>query len=456
MSNGIPRRRSLFGGLFWLLIGTLLLINNIRPEFGFFDLVRHWWPALLILWGVVRLAESTVLRKTGEIPTRTFSGGEIFLVILLIVIGSGISIGNRIRQEEPDINIQFPWDRSYSATEEIKADKPLPAGSLVTVSNYRGSITIVPDPSSLEVRVVAQKFVRFGNESQAQNRMAQNSVEIVQKEKGIEIRPKLTGGATGNRTVEVNLEVHIPQKSSVDLKTERGDIRVTGLVGTINAETQRGEIDIKDAGGDVIASHRGNGRARIDGVKGNATLKGRGNEVEISNVTGEALVDGEFYGPIRIKNAAKGARFASARTDLTIGPLQGGMEISSGDLEIHDTTGNVLLTSNEKDVRLTNIGGRIKISNRTGNIEVTLGQPPKEEVDIQNDSGNIELALPAASGFDLSASTRSGEIENGFSDSAFKSTEEGGSARLEGKHGQRGPQVKLQTRYGSVKLRKSS
>ncbi len=453
MANGIPRRRSVFGGLFWLLIGSLLLVNNFYPDFGFWSLFRQWWPALLILWGLVRLAENTWLRESGERPARTFSGGETFLLVILLILGGAITVASLVRDEDPDINIQLPWDRSYSATEELKSGKPLLPGGLVSVTNHRGDISVTPGPEP-DVRVVVRKSTRIGTQEQADKRFAQHSVEILENEKGVEIRPKLTSDGHGYRGVTLDLEIHVPQKCAVDVKTDRGDIRVTGVAGAVSADSQRGEIEIRDAGGNVKVEQK-RGRINVSGVKGDVVVKGRGGEVEIAGISGAATVDGEFYGPIRVKDAAKGARFVSSRTDLTIGPLPGSMELSTGDLEIRDTTGNVLMTSTEKDIRLENIGGRVKISNRTGNIEVSLKQPPKEELDIANESGNIELTLPAAAGFDLQASTRSGEIENEFSDPALKAKEEGGGQSLEGKHGTRGPQVKLHTRYGSVHLKKS-
>src|SRR5205807_1220928 len=53
-----------------------------------FDLLATYWPFLLIVWGFIRLIEVLVWRRDG-IRGR-FSGGEVVLVILICIVGSGI------------------------------------------------------------------------------------------------------------------------------------------------------------------------------------------------------------------------------------------------------------------------------------------------------------------------------------------------------------------------------
>ena len=49
-------RRSISGPLILLLIGCFFLWHNLHPEAPIYDLLAQWWPFLLILWGLMRIA----------------------------------------------------------------------------------------------------------------------------------------------------------------------------------------------------------------------------------------------------------------------------------------------------------------------------------------------------------------------------------------------------------------
>src|SRR5689334_18434231 len=81
------RRRSFAGPVMLLLIGCVFLWRNMHPEIPVWDVMAQYWPFLLIGWGVLRLAEVLIWRR-GVGPA--FTGGEIFLVILICMFGSGV------------------------------------------------------------------------------------------------------------------------------------------------------------------------------------------------------------------------------------------------------------------------------------------------------------------------------------------------------------------------------
>ncbi|HLB88645.1 MAG TPA: DUF5668 domain-containing protein, partial [Terriglobales bacterium] len=83
MTNGRPRRRSIFTGVVLIVLGLIFLAQNFRGEFGFWRLFSKWWPLLLILWGVAKLIDRLAAQRSGEGAPRTITGGEIFLVTCL-------------------------------------------------------------------------------------------------------------------------------------------------------------------------------------------------------------------------------------------------------------------------------------------------------------------------------------------------------------------------------------
>jgi DUF4097 and DUF4098 domain-containing protein YvlB len=455
VSNGRPRR-SIFGGLLLILIGGVLLAGNFYPEVRFWSFFARFWPAILILWGLAKLFDYFASQRTGDATPPAFTAGEFFLLFFLLILGAGVSITkegiNRgIFTEMGD----FPgFVNRYSYTEEaaLKFAKP---DATIVINNSRGNIRIIPEDTR-EIRVVAQKQVLiFGNEAEAKERATQTRIEIREVSGGYEIR-RVDAPTENNRgRVTMDFEIHLPRQASLNAKIVRGDLTLGGLQGTISIDAQRSDVEVRDAGKDVDVRIR-TGNVRVTKVAGNVRLDGSGDEIGVTDVKGEAIVQGEFSGPIRLTNVARGGKFVSNRTDLTFGPLPGRLELGGGELEITDSAGSVDVTTREKDIRLENIAGRVKIVNRRGNIELRFKNPPKEELDVMNESGNIELTLPSAASFEIAASSQNGEVDSEFSDPGLKKTEDRDNARLEGKVGARGPQIKVKTTYGTVSLRKTT
>lgn len=453
MSNGTPRRLSIFSGVLWILVGSLLLLIQLRPDLGGWSLFRTYWPVILIVWGLAKLFDAMAARRAGEPTPRTFGAGEVFLLILVLMIGGTVSGVSWLRDQGGDIDILLgPWEHEYSFSEEVKSTQPVKEDARIQITADRGNITVHPEETP-EIRVVVNKTAIGNDENKAKERASQVAVVVEETGGGYEIRTKRD--ARGRTRVRVNLEVHVPRRATVRAKTERGDIQIAGLVGAATASAHRGDIHIRDVGGDVEVEAR-HGDIHVLGARSGVKVSGRGGEVEVAEVGGEVGIQGEFRGPIRLKNVAKEARYLSRRTDLTITQLPGRMEMGGGNLEIYDTPGSVLVTTKDKDIVLENVGGRIQVQNRHGNVEVRLAQAPKEEVDISNESGSVELALPGNASFELTATARNGDVESEFEGPELKKTETDGDSSLQGKLGAKGPRITLKTSYGTVRLRKKS
>jgi len=134
------------------------------------------------------------------------------------------------------------------------------------------------------------------------------------------------------------------------------------------------------------------------------------------------------------------------------------MEAGPGNLEIFDAPGNLSVRSQD-DITLENAGGKVKVDNRRGNVEVRFSAPPKDDIEINNSSAGITLSLPESSSFEILADCHSGDIDSEFQADSLKLTPGTGSkdAHLEGKYGSgRGPKITLKTSYGSISLRRTS
>ncbi len=446
MSNGVPRR-SAVGAVFLLLVGTLFLVHNFRPDLIQWRLLGKWWPALLILWGVIRLVEN--LSGTGR---RGFRGGEIFLLILLILLGVGISYAPRIPDIIPDTEPEdMPFSESADVTQELPP-RTLEPGAVVRISTGQGDITVDATGDEKQLRVLVRKTGYAMSEDDAHARAADVQVNVQQSGRDVSLEAGTRGGR--EESARVTFEVHLPRNVGLDLRTGRGDVHVNGVSGSVTASNTRGDVDVRDVGGDVRVD-LGRGDARISQAKGNVHISGKGSEVEVTDVAGAATIDGEFYGPITARNVTKGARFVSSHTDLTIGELPGRMTVESGDVHVENAAGPFLLTTDDKSISLEDLTGRIRVQNKRGDISLRLTGVPKDEIDLSDDSGTIELAIPEKSTFEISATSRSGDIDDEWNPSALRVSRQGNDSILAGKVGTKGPKITLNTSYGPIRLKPS-
>src|SRR5260370_37232080 len=89
MTNGRPRRRSIFTGVVLIVLGLIFLAQNFRGEFGFWRLFSKWWPLLLILWGVAKLIDRLAAQRSGEGAPPTITGGGAFFGNFVCLFGRG-------------------------------------------------------------------------------------------------------------------------------------------------------------------------------------------------------------------------------------------------------------------------------------------------------------------------------------------------------------------------------
>ncbi|MGC1581803.1 MAG: DUF4097 family beta strand repeat-containing protein [Candidatus Acidiferrales bacterium] len=450
MSNGTHQRQSVFGGLILILIGVLFLLHHFRPELGIAHLFRVYWPLLLIVWGIAKLIENFSPRNPADPRRPVVTGSEIALLILLIFLALGLDGYDRVRTQFPSLDIGDIWtNKGVAVAEELPAQK-IPPNSTISINTDEGDITVFAEDSD-ELRVVATKTVTALSDQESRKRGEEITLQIAPMgTTGYEVRPS---GTSGRGHARVDFEVHVPKQATIIAKTEKGDINVGGVSGTVTATTHHGDVEVHDTGGVTIEMQSGDVRAA--NIKGDVSVKGPGNDVSVSDVSGDATFDGDFYGSVQLEKIAQTTRFTSSRTTLTILNLRGHLDLDSGGLQVSDVRGNIRVATRDRDVNLENTAGRFEISDAHGDVSVNLNQPPKDEINITNDTGGVELAIPAASTFEITAASRSGDIQSDFGASGLNQQTSEDSSSLNGKVGTRGPKITIATSYGTINLRKS-
>src|ERR1700687_5704701 len=420
-----PRGSSVFSGLILIFIGLLLLLHSYHG-FELTGIILRWWPLILIFWGAIKIYERTANARGVQRGASRITAGEVFLVLGLLAL-VGIVVGvDQARQRLPGMDEIDIGGEAFASSIDV-APKPVPANARVTVRGGRGDITARASDTH-EIRVAGKYSVKSASESGAKKLSERVSAEIVQNGDGYEVRP--TGA--GNSHVSVDMDITVPKKPLLAIHTDKGDVSVSDMASQVSIDNGNGDIDVRGTGGDVSADMR-HGDAKISDTKGDVKISGHGGSVEVVNASGSFTINGEVVGPIRADKVAKGVRFVSHRADLTLTQLSGHMEAGSGNLDVVDAPGNLIVRTRDEDINIENAGGKVTIDNRNGNIQVRFSSPPKEDIEITNASAPITLTLPGASSFEIWADCHSGDIDSEFQADTLKSTSsQSGDAHLVG------------------------
>ena len=454
MADSRPRGSSIFSGLAFLFVGVILLLHNY-DRLDIQRVLGHWWPLILILWGAIKLFERTTARRSGDVSGARVSASEVFLVLGLLSLLGIVVVADYGRERFPG-NLDWNDWSSSSFDYDLESSAPVnvPEDARITIHNGRGNIS-VRSWDEPQIRVSGKKNIKAWSEKDAEHIATAVSVEVVKNGDGYEVRPVNSSGSDSR--VGVDMDITVPKKAALTIRGEKGDVTVSDMAKPVSVTTTTGDVEIRDITGDVTIDTR-KGDIKISDTRGNVKLSGHGGEVNVSGATGGLTIDGEFYGPIRADKIAKGVRFVSQRTDLTLTQLSGHMEAGSGNLEIADAPGNLSLRTNSYDVNIENASGKVKVDNRNGTVEVRSSFPPREDIEIINSSAAINLSIPESSSFEIFADCHSGDIDSEFSaDSLKKTSTESGDSHLEGKYGAgRGPKISLRTSYGSISIHRIS
>ncbi len=448
MANTQSRSSGLFSGLVLISVGILLLLRS----YGHFDLghfFTHWWPLIIIFWGMVKLYERTAGRRFGG-SGGGITAGEVFLVFgMLALLGIVVAVDYGKRVVGPEWGVQ--GDR-YSFDDLVIPPLTIPAGARVNVNVGRGDVTLHASDDQ-ELRVNATKIVNSWSETEA-GRIAKPVKVVVGKNgDGYEIRPE--GFDLSDARISIAVEIAVPKKSPVIVKTEKGDVTISDQAADIEVAVQNGDVEIRHTSGDVSVETR-KGDVKVTDTTGNVKVTGKGGEIEVINATGSFTLDGDFYGPVRADKVAKGIRLITVKTDMTLSSLNGHLEAGSGNLDIVGAPGNLSVRTRDTEVSLENPGGKVNIDNRNAAVNVRFSATPKEDVSITNSSSEISLTLPGSSSFDLEAECRNCDIDSEFT-TLMPVKSPSGDAQITGKYGTgRGPKITLKTSYGNIVLRRSA
>ena len=440
-------RRSFTGPLLLLVIGGLFLWRNLHPETPIFDLAAQYWPFVLIAWGLIRLVEVLIWHREGGVRG-SFSGGEVLLVILICIVGSGIwtAHAHRVGWWFNDVGI---WGQQYDYP--VSATAPAAGMKRIVFENPRGSIKVTGGDSK-DVVVNGHKLIRAYSRDDAERTNGNTPVEIVPQGDRLLIRTN-QDRVPNNQRLNDDLEVTVPKDVSIESRGSTGDHEIGDIDGDIDINSGRGDVRLSRIGGSVRLDVSRSDLIRAVDVKGRFDLQGRGSDVELENMSGQVTINGAFTGTQDFKNIARPLQFEGARnTELTVQAVPGRINMDLGRFEAKDVVGPLRLVTRSRDISMDQFTNSVELETERGDIELNPGKIPLAPIEARSGNGKVELVLPEKASFQLEAVAQHGDAVNDYGPPIAKESSQR-SATLRGKVGD-GPTIKITSQRGWISVRK--
>ncbi|MGA9627090.1 MAG: hypothetical protein WBQ65_21630, partial [Bryobacteraceae bacterium] len=301
------RRRSFTGPLLLLLIGALFLWRNLHPEAPIFDLLALYWPFVLIAWGLLRLIEALVWSREGY--GYGFTGGEVVLVVLICLAGSGIWAAH---QHGMRWNVFGPDWLGEQYDYPVSAHGPAAGMNRIVFDNPRGNLKVTGGDTQ-EVTVTGHKLIRAYARGDADGTNEKTPVEIVPQGDSLLVRTS-QDRAPDNQRISDDLEVTVPRGMAVEARGRAADYEISDIAGDVELTADRGDVRLARVGGNARLQMGRSNLIRALDVKGKIDVEGRGSDIEMENIAGQVTIHGGYTGTLEFKNLAKPLEFEGARS----------------------------------------------------------------------------------------------------------------------------------------------
>jgi DUF4097 and DUF4098 domain-containing protein YvlB len=241
------------------------------------------------------------------------------------------------------------WSRTF---------KVGPTGSL-DLSNIGGDIVITGGAGD-EIRVDAVKRANGHNADETRRQLDSITIEASERAGRVEI--STTYPRKQNSQVDVDYTVHVPAGAAVSVRSVSGNIELTAL----------------------------KGEARLETVSGNVTTTNSRQLARVKSVSGDVSVSEGSAGDV-----------------LSLGTVSGNLTVrrlKARTLEVQTISGDLSLTETVCD--------RVQAKTISGDLQFGGPLAKAGRYEFNSHSGDVRLSLQGAVGFEITASTFSGDLRS--------------------------------------------
>ncbi len=444
---------SLVGPLVLIVIAVVaLLLHNGRLTFpGLITWYSRWWPAILIGFGLLRLAEWLVdryTRRDSTTPVRySLGGGVVTLVIALAVLG--ICLQGGLHVDGKQVTFGFTddnwkqWFGSKHEQDTPAATHAIAANGALVIDNPRGDVTVSGISDDGLLHLSTHKETYTNSDDQARDRLAGLEPQFSGSGDNLTLR------VNGSDNDEADLTLLVPPTVRVSINANHGDVKANNLKSPTSITANRGDVDVAAITGPVTVHVNSRGKSvTAHSISGPVDVQGTGDELNLSDIDGSVKVGGDFFGGGRLLHITGPIDFGTTRISFALARLDG--EVSFDDKDEFSTdnaTGPFTLKTRSRDLTLNRIAGNIDVTNSHGKVDLQV-TTPGSLVTVANHDGDVRLTLPHQSRFTLAAETSDGDVNSNFSVNGQNGTR----GTMNGTVAGGGSAVRLTTTHGDIAI----
>lgn len=177
------------------------------------------------------------------------------------------------------------WALNAKYERTVNLSAPLQPGSTFAARTHNGSITI-EGAEVTDCNLTATIIAHAVTEEDAKELAEETKITL--EPLGDKLTAKIKKPIMmRNRSVSVNLNVILPNKTSLELITHNGRVKITDITGELELNTHNGGVEITDITGEVDATTH-NGRVTATQIAGNTKLKTHNGRITCKEISGDA------------------------------------------------------------------------------------------------------------------------------------------------------------------------
>jgi DUF4097 and DUF4098 domain-containing protein YvlB len=449
-------RRSFAGPAVLIILGLVFLLGNLHMiSWGRLGMAfAHYWPLLLILWGVLKIIEHQQALHDG-LPARGLGAGGVLLVFFIVVCGLAATHMANFHWDELRDNLQIDdgdldniFGDTFNYEDHLEQAVP-PSVTSLRVDDEHGAVRIsAADDNKITVAIRKKMGAESQGDADKYNAQTKPAISVTGNVMALDARTQAAGG---DHSVETDLDISVPRKMPVEITSRRGEVSVMDREGGVTINTQHGDVSVEDIIGNATLN-LDRSSAKLEEITGDIHIDGHLNEVSVTDVKGTVQLDGEFNESVKLARVSNNVLFKSSRTDLEFSRIDGELDLDSDDLHAEELFGPVHLTTRSKEINLEDVSGDLRVQDANGGVEASMRSLGNVQIDDRN--GDIHLSVPDKAGFRLDARTRDGEIESDFPD--LKIDNNDNESRATGTVGNGASHIVINNEHAGIEIRKYS
>ena len=215
--------------------------------------------------------------------------------------------------------------------------------------------------------------------------------------------------------------------------------------GRFSLSNVNGSVVVTGGGGDsveIIAIKKADNQEDLDKI-----------EIEISHSADEIVVETELGESNRWFSHGNNSGSVKYEVIVPMGTRLDSVETVNGGVNISGVSGKVVAESVNGDLEVSDLAGDVGLSTVNGSIEAEFSRlEDQQRVNVETVNGRVTIELPENADADISADTLNGGIN--ASDFGLEAEKGFVGSDLNGKIGNGGARLNIDTVNGSIKIRR--